>query len=168
MISDANKAVVCDGQAESRKPKGLISLALGFLLVDFLLLDLPHFLPALHMPGTHWNWSGKIISIAFSCMVLACSPWLRRNTGLRWRQSPGSVRVSLVCFLACLGAGIAMASEPQPRRTGRRRRFRLMTNWPVRFGNCGALASRRAVRSLNRFPGSLVSGLIWQRLRLNP
>jgi len=62
--------------------------------------------------SSDWNWFGKIVSIAFSCLVLACSPWLRRNVGLRWRQAPGSARLSVGCFviyLACaVGIGFLM------------------------------------------------------------
>jgi membrane protease YdiL (CAAX protease family) len=108
MITDPSQTVVSDGQIKSRPPRGLISLALGFLIADFFLLHLPDLVPGLRIPGTHWNWSGNAISIAFSCVVLVCSPWLRQNVGLRWRQSSGSVRMSLICFLACLGTGITL------------------------------------------------------------
>ncbi len=59
-----------------------------------------------------WNWFGKAISIVFTCSVLACSPWLQQNIGLRWRQAPGSLSLSIGClatFLACaIGIGFLM------------------------------------------------------------
>jgi uncharacterized protein len=86
------------------KGKGMTFL---FLISNLLALILPHIVPGLHIPGTHWNWSGKIIAFALSCAVLGYSPWLRQNVGLQWRQSPGSLPISLLCLLLCLGGGIA-------------------------------------------------------------
>jgi uncharacterized protein len=113
ITTNTEKVSVEDGHTSSRLSMGMIALTVAFLLADFLLLT---FASRLHIPGTHWNWSGKVISIAFSCLVLACSPWLRQNVGLRWRQSPGSVRVSLICFLAFLGTGVTLGfiNDPRP------------------------------------------------------
>jgi membrane protease YdiL (CAAX protease family) len=107
MITDTSKAVA----SGSRPPRGLI---FGFLLTDFLLLFLPVFVPGLRIPGTHWNWSGKVMSIAFCCVVLACSPWLRQNAGLRWQQAKGSLLFSLVCLFAFLGDSMATGFTRHP------------------------------------------------------
>jgi uncharacterized protein len=40
--------------------------------------------------------------------LLACSPWLRHNAGLRWRQSPGSARLSVGCFVIYLACAIGI------------------------------------------------------------
>ena len=85
-----------------------------FLIVNFFLLLLPIFVPGLRIPGSPWNWAGKIFAIAFSCLLLAWSPWLWRNIGLRWRQAPGSIPVSLFCFTVCLGAGIFLGLRESP------------------------------------------------------
>ncbi len=82
--------------------RGFLALALGFLLVDFLLINLGR---NLHIPGTYWNWGGKFTSLAFCGALLAGSPWLRQNVGLRWKQAPGSVGVSVACFLVCTATG---------------------------------------------------------------
>lgn len=111
MLTDSSKANVSDGQAESPPLRGLF---LAFLLTDWFLILLPSFVPDLHIPGTHWNWSGKIMSIAFCCLVLACSPWLRQSVGLRWQQAKGSFSFSLICLFACLGYGIAFGFNEAP------------------------------------------------------
>jgi hypothetical protein len=111
MTTDSSKAVVSDGQAESRPPRGLF---LAFLLTDLLLLYLPDLLPGLHIPGTHWNWSGKILSVAFCCLLLAYSPWLRQNVGLRRQQAEGSLLFSLICLFACLGYSIKLGFTEAP------------------------------------------------------
>ena len=46
--------------------------------------------------------------MASSCLVLACSPWLRQNVGLRWRQAPGSARFSIGCFVVYLACAIGI------------------------------------------------------------
>jgi membrane protease YdiL (CAAX protease family) len=95
--------------------RGMISLGLGFLVVYSLVLLYARRLPFLaRIPG-QWNWSGKIMSIAFSCLVLACSPWLRQNVGLRWRQSRGSAGWSAGCLLACLAIGVSGGFAVAPR-----------------------------------------------------
>ena len=95
-------------------PQACRRLAGLFLAVNFLLLSLHNFLPVLCLPGTHWNWSGKILAIAFSCALLAWSPWLRQNAGLRWRQSPGSIPLSLLCFFVCVGEGLSSRFRASP------------------------------------------------------
>jgi hypothetical protein len=99
-------------RVESRTRRGVLFLAIGFLLADFLVLNLP-FQTWAHLPS-RWNWFGKIASLAFSCLVLAGSPWLRQNVGLRWHQSPGSLKLSLGCFLGCLAIGIGFGFSAAP------------------------------------------------------
>jgi uncharacterized protein len=85
-------------------------LAFAYLLADLAVLEAADHLQAfVPLPtGLKWNWFGKLLSIAFSGVVLACSPWLRRNVGLRWRQAPGSLKLSIVCFAIFLCCAIAM------------------------------------------------------------
>ena len=100
-----------DGHLESPARRLLIfSLAIAILLANFLVLELAGRLQDwAHLPiSSDWNWFGKITSIAFSCLVLACSPWLRQNVGLSWRQAPGSARLSVGCFVAYLACAIGL------------------------------------------------------------
>ncbi len=83
--------------------------AAAFLLADILLLYVADFIwVRINLHSTlQWNWFGKILSIIFSCCVLACSPWLRKNVGLSWRQSAGSAKLSIGCFVVFLGIAIS-------------------------------------------------------------
>jgi hypothetical protein len=99
-----------DARLESPARRLLIfSLAIGILIADFGVLDLAgHLQDWAHLPiSSEWNWFGKSMSVAFSCLVLVGSPWLRRNVGLRWRQAPGSARLSVGCFVAYTGCALA-------------------------------------------------------------
>jgi membrane protease YdiL (CAAX protease family) len=111
MKTDFSKAVVSNGHAESRPIRGLF---LGFILMDLFMLLLPDFVPGLRIPGSHWNWPGKVLSIAFCCLVLAYSPWLRQNVGLRWQQAKGSLPFSVICLLACLVYSIVLGFTDGP------------------------------------------------------
>ena len=106
-----NFTVASGKQVEPHPQRGLVAF---FLIVNFFLLILPDIVPGLRIPGSPWNWAGKIFAITFSCLLLAWSPWLRRNIGLRWRQAQGSIPVSLFCFAVCLGAGIYMGLRESP------------------------------------------------------
>jgi membrane protease YdiL (CAAX protease family) len=111
---DEAKAIATDlgdGHFESPARRLLIfSLAVAIFLADFWIIDLAgHLQDWANLPiASDWNWFGKIVSIAFSCLVLACSPWLRRNVGLRGRQAPGSTRLSVGCFVAYLVCAIGL------------------------------------------------------------
>lgn len=87
-----------DCLTEQQASRGAGWLALLYLALYFALLQF-------RMPGANWNWSGKMAAIGFSCMLLVCSPWLRRNVGFCIRQASGSLRLSLMCTL--VGIGIA-------------------------------------------------------------
>src|SRR4051812_8017747 len=87
-------------------------LAVVFFLADLLVIDAAaHFQNwAGVLSAFRWNWFGKAASILFCCSVLAWSPWLRQNIGLRWRQSTGSLKLSLGCCAAFLACAIAIGS----------------------------------------------------------
>jgi len=94
------------------------SLAIAILVADvFLLNAVAHIEEWQLLPvASPWNWSGKLVSIAFSSLLLLGSPWLRQNSGARWRQAPGSLRLSIGCFVAfgLFATGIGFLNKPRP------------------------------------------------------
>lgn len=99
----------------ARRPL-IFALAVAIVLCDFVLVDAAHrFGTWLGLPEiSAWNWLGKTVSIAFSCVLLACSPSLRQNVGLRWRQAPGSTKLSIGAFMILLICATAIGlSLPQ-------------------------------------------------------
>jgi membrane protease YdiL (CAAX protease family) len=109
----AKTSATPNGQGKPRILWGFVALALMYFVAEHLALSLSS-LPFLQIPGTHWNWSGKAISIVFSGLLLVCSPWLRQNVGLRWRQAPGSLHWSLIIFFSFLAAGTVGGFIDQP------------------------------------------------------
>jgi membrane protease YdiL (CAAX protease family) len=99
-----------------RAPRGLAAIALCYLLADFLLVSsAPSWFHGSAISAFQWNWAGKSLEIVLACTLLAASPWLRRNTGLRWRQAPGSLPLSLLCFAACVAIGSYLGSTGRPK-----------------------------------------------------
>jgi uncharacterized protein len=85
-------------------------LAVAFFLADLLVIEAADRFQiwAGLFRAVKWNWFGKGASILFCCSVLAWSPWLRQNIGLRWRQSAGSLKLSIGCFAAFLACAIGI------------------------------------------------------------
>lgn len=93
-----------------------VGLAIACVAVDFfIVLEADHVRDWLSLLHTQWNWFGKCLSILFVCLVLTCSPWLRNNVGLRWRQATGSSRLSIGCLFLFLACGIAMGFLMRPK-----------------------------------------------------
>jgi membrane protease YdiL (CAAX protease family) len=106
-----------DRLLESRSRRLLFFvLAFAIFAADFLVIELAdHLRGWVNLSSDYrWNWFGKFTSITFSCLVLACSPWLRQNVGLHWRQSPGSARLSVSCFVAYLACAIGLSFMMPP------------------------------------------------------
>ncbi len=95
----------------------LVLPAAAYLVAEALTLVYGRDLQDLTGLPLEWNWMGKAGSIALSCLLLACSPWLRRSVGLSWRQAPGSLRLSIFWFVCCLGIGtfFGLVGPPVPR-----------------------------------------------------
>jgi hypothetical protein len=104
-MDSSRTAHIDDVAALPRRP-GLLFLVIGFAVADYLANEYAYCLPVLRDIHGHWNWSGKILSIALSCTILGLWPQLRKDAGLRLRQAPGSIPLSVVGFLACLATGV--------------------------------------------------------------
>lgn len=82
----------------------LVLIAAVYLLSDYLLTtNGPALFSSLGIgfSGARWNWEGKILSLGLAGVLVMSWPWLRQNIGLRWRQAPGSLKISLLCLTAC-------------------------------------------------------------------
>ena len=112
LLADPRKSLAALEQTTIRHWSKLITLVLAYFLLDQAMLRLP--MLVFRIPGTHWNWLGKLFSIAFSGLLLARSPWLRRNVGVRWRQASGSLPLALICVAACIAESIHIGLGGRP------------------------------------------------------
>ena len=77
-----------------------------YLACDDLVTGLPHLAKSLHFIPGHWNWSGKILSLAFSAIVILSLRLSPDAVGLRQQEHPRLAWIALGLFIvwgACLG-----------------------------------------------------------------
>jgi membrane protease YdiL (CAAX protease family) len=78
-----------------------------YLALDDLVTGLPHLVPALDFLPGEWNWSGKLLSLAFSALVILALRLSPEAVGLRLRQEharTGWIAIGLfIAWGACLG-----------------------------------------------------------------
>lgn len=88
----------------------LVGWALGLLVLDQVATGHTE----LHslIPGTSWNWQGKIASLVLSLAAIGFllrAGWTRAEFGLTLRQRPGSLRGCLLAVLLLAGTQVALA-----------------------------------------------------------
>jgi len=72
-----------------------------YLGLDDFITGLPHLIPALDFLGGHWNWSGKVLSLALSVLVIVTLRLSPDSLGLRFKQEhPKLAWISLIGFIA--------------------------------------------------------------------
>ena len=89
-------------------PTWLLVAALMVALNDALLTRFYGALPTL-LPGSDWNWEGKLLALAASLAIASLPAFGWRWVGLTFAQEPGSVRASLPVLLLYAGFFLAIA-----------------------------------------------------------
>lgn len=77
-----------------------------YLALDDLVTGLPNLVPALDFIPGHWNWSGKVLSLVLSALVIFALRLSPDAVGLRRQEHPGIAWIALGLFVvwgACLG-----------------------------------------------------------------
>ena len=83
-----------------------------YLALDDLATGLPHLVQGISVPGGHWNWSGKLLSLLLSVAVIGLLRMSPDALGLRMRQQhPTLAWLSLVAF-AVWGAALGLFFKP--------------------------------------------------------
>lgn len=84
-----------------------VLLFAAYLALDDFATGLPHLVPALHFLPGEWNWSGKLLSLALSVLVVVALRLSPEAVGLRLRQDharTGWIAIGLfIAWGACLG-----------------------------------------------------------------
>lgn len=86
------------------------ALFLGLLALDDLAVTLPYAFRALDVGGGEWNWTGKVLSIAWATLFLAFGPLSFRAAGATLHQRSGSVRPALLATLALTAASFGIGA----------------------------------------------------------
>lgn len=88
----------------------LVASALGLIVLQQLATGHTE----LHslIPGTAWNWQGKLAALALGLVLVAVllrAGWRRQEFGLAFRQQPGSLRATLTAVVLVSAAQTAIA-----------------------------------------------------------
>jgi hypothetical protein len=70
-----------------------------YLALDDYITGLPHLVPALHSIPGHWNWSGKVLSLVFSAIVIGSLRLSPDAVGLRKQEHPGIAWIAVGLFI---------------------------------------------------------------------
>ena len=103
----------------------LLVSALLVAINDALLTRGYGLLPDL-LPGSHWNWQGKMLALAATLAIAALPAFGWRRVGLTLAQEPGSLKPALTAILLYCGLFAALAALfPNGRATGEEIAFQL-------------------------------------------
>lgn len=112
------------GNADARK---WIPVVIFMSVLDSVATLVPAYVHALQIPGTHWNWSGKILDVAVMLLVatifIATKRFTARDFGLTFKQAPGTGRaivfmmIPYLIVIAVLTAKYFGETQPQTAET---------------------------------------------------
>lgn len=95
-----------------------LTWALGFFIIDTIIVMYTKKFPSLPTQGLHWNWFGKSASTLFSVFFFLLYPNIRSPSGITWKQNPGSGKYVASLLLLLIGLGYAMRLfQPPPTMT---------------------------------------------------
>lgn len=88
----------------------LLVAAVLVLLNDALLTRAYGLIPSV-LPGSDWNWEGKILALAATLAIAALPAFGWRRVGLTLRQAPGSWKAAIpvACLYCAFFAALALA-----------------------------------------------------------
>jgi hypothetical protein len=87
-------------------------LAAIYVGLDDLVTGLPRAISMLSIPGTKWNWSGKILSLLLSALVIALLRISPAAVGLTLRQRHAKIGAVAVALFVIWGAAWGFSSNP--------------------------------------------------------
>jgi len=110
--------------ADARK---WIPVVIFMSVLDSVATLVPAYVHALQIPGTHWNWSGKILDIVVMLLVavvfIATKRFTARDIGLTFKQAPATWRaivfmmIPYLVIIAVLTAKYFGETTPQTAET---------------------------------------------------
>ncbi len=83
-------------------------LFLSLLILDDALTALPLVYESLLIPGSDWNWTGKLLSIAWALIFVKLSPFTFKEIGLTLKQNSGSVLPAAIVTLIAITISITI------------------------------------------------------------
>ncbi len=94
---------------------GIIALFLALFALDFTFTRLFGVYDILAIPGTNWNWTGKLLSFSWAFLFVYFSFLSFREVGFTIKQRPGSVQsavvITAIIFVFSLAIGFTLTEE---------------------------------------------------------
>jgi membrane protease YdiL (CAAX protease family) len=84
----------------------------AYLALDDLATGLPHLMPGFDFLPGEWNWSGKVLSLVFSAVVIVALRLSPDAVGLRLRQAHPRIGWIAVGLFVAWGACLGLLFEP--------------------------------------------------------
>lgn len=84
----------------------LVQLTVGYLILDHVVRGVA-LIPGL--PRDFLLLLGVVLSFGLFWYALSKEPWLRSDSGLTWKQNPGSIPWGLACVVVLLSVGVYAA-----------------------------------------------------------
>jgi membrane protease YdiL (CAAX protease family) len=84
----------------------------AYLALDDLATGLPHLMPGFDFLPGEWNWSGKVLSLVFSALVIVALRLSPDAVGLRLRQAHPRIGWIAVGLFVAWGACLGLLFEP--------------------------------------------------------
>ncbi len=94
---------------------GVIALFLVLFALDYTFTRIFGLYDILAIPGTNWNWTGKLLSFLWAYLFVHFSFLSFREVGFTFKQRPGSVQsavvITAIIFVFSLAVGFAFTDE---------------------------------------------------------
>lgn len=84
-----------------------------YLGLDDLVTGLPSAIRALQLPG-HWNWMGKLLSLALSALAISILRLPPKSVGLTLRWQNSRIGIAFLFFFIVWGACLGLLFKPGP------------------------------------------------------
>lgn len=89
-------------------------LAALYLGLDDLVTGLASETALFEIPGAHWNWAGKILSLVLSAVVMAALRISPEAAGVRLKQDHPRIGIAAVVLFVVWGACLGRLFQPGP------------------------------------------------------
>ena len=83
-----------------------------YLGLDDFVTGLPRIIPMLSLPGAKWNWSGKILSLLLSALIMTALRISPTAAGLTLKQSHKRIGAAALVLFALWGACLGYIFKP--------------------------------------------------------
>src|SRR6478735_3536367 len=83
-----------------------------YVAADDFITGLPNVFRSLDVLGGNWNWTGKVMSLVFSALIIASLGLSSATTGLTFKQRHTGIGLIALVFFIAWGACLGLLFKP--------------------------------------------------------